>query len=284
MSKSTRARSTRRAGRGSTATGTIETIIRPSQSTPVKVLLAVWRWRWELLVLASLAYVTIAHGEAITGYFQSNPLWLNALLIIVLCGWIVTDNPARRFVLNRIWCVITRHRLRACLVEMRTLNYSGNLPFIFGCLSTKTGQIVWLWMRPGLSMEDLDNKAETIASACWARSAVIARSKRNAAVVRIEINRRDPLSKTHITSPLLNDTSDMPEAAVADDAVMAFLTPDTTDSAPNESTARPPAKSGSADTTGETRTRTSKTKTTAATNDSQTVILGANGEDVSDYV
>ncbi|WP_345116486.1 hypothetical protein, partial [Streptomyces drozdowiczii] len=205
MPKSTRTRSTRRAGRGSTATGTIETIIRPSQSTPVKVLLAVWRWRWELFVLASIAYITIAHGTAITGYFRSNPLWLNALLIIVLCGWIVTDNPARRFVLNRFWCVITRHRLRACLVEMRTLNYSGNLPFIVACFSTKTGQIVWLWMRPGLSMEDLDNKAETIASACWARSAVIARSKRNAAVVRIEINRRDPLSKTHITSPLLND-------------------------------------------------------------------------------
>jgi hypothetical protein len=278
MPKSTRTRSTRRAGRGRTATGTIETITRPSQSTPVKFLLAVWRWRWELFVLASIAYITIAHGAAISGYFQSNPLWLNALLIIVLCGWIVTDNPARRFVLNRIWCVITRHRLRACLVEMRTLNYSGNLPFIFGCLSTKTGQIVWLWMRPGLSMEDLDNKAETIASACWARSAVIARSKRNAAVVRIEINRRDPLSKTHITSPLLNDTSDMPEAAVADDAVMAFLAPD---NAPDDSTPQPPAKTGTA---GETRTRTSKTKTTAAVNDSQTVILGANGEDVSDYV
>ncbi|MEV0283955.1 hypothetical protein AB0H36_07505 [Kribbella sp. NPDC050820] len=278
MPKSTRTRSTRRAGRGRTATGTIETITRPSQSTPVKFLLAVWRWRWELFVLASIAYITIAHGEAITGYFQSNPLWLDALLIIVLCGWIVTDNPLRRFVLNRIWCVITRHRLRACLVEMRTLNYSGNLPFIFGCLSTKTGQIVWLWMRPGLSMEDLDNKAETIASACWARSAVIARSKRNAAVVRIEINRRDPLSKTHITSPLLNDTSDMPEAAVADDAVMAFLAPD---NAPDESTPQPPAKSGTA---GETRTKTSKTKLTAAVGDNQTVILGANGEDVSDYV
>jgi hypothetical protein len=282
MPKSTRTRSTRRAGRGRTATGTIETIIRPSQSTPVRFLLAVWRWRWELFVLASIAYITIAHGTAISGYVRSNPLWLNALLIIVLSGWIVTDNPARRFVLNRIWCVITRHRLRACLVEMRTLNYSGNLPFIFGCLSTKTGQIVWLWMRPGLSMEDLDNKAETIASACWARSAVIARSKRNAAVVRIEINRRDPLSKAHITSPLLNDTSDLPEAAVADDAVMAFLTPDTTDNAPNESTqSERPAKTGTA---GETRTRTSKTKTTAAVDDSQTVILGANGEDVSDYV
>ncbi|MEV6272677.1 hypothetical protein AB0L64_36250 [Kribbella sp. NPDC051936] len=281
MPKSTRTRSTRRAPRGSVARGAIETITRPQQTWPVKLLLTVWRWRWELLLVATVVYIVIAHGDAITGYFRSNPLWLNALLIIVLCGWIVTDNPARRFTLNRMWCLITRHRLRACLIEMRILNYSGNIPFILACFSTKTGQVVWLWMRPGQSVEDLDNKAESLASACWASKATIARSKRNAAIVRIDIDRRDPLAKTHITSPLLNDTSDMPEAAVADDAVMAFLAPDTTDSAPDESTTQPPAKTGTA---AETRTRTSKTKTTAAVNDSQTVILGSNGEDVSDYV
>ncbi|TDW70596.1 hypothetical protein [Kribbella pratensis] len=277
MPKSTRKRSSGRAR--STARGAIETITRPNQSWPVKLLLTVWRWRWELYVLAAIAYIVIAHGSAITGYFQSNPLWLNALLIVVLCGWIVTDNPARRFAMNRIWCVTTRHRLRACLIEMRVLNYSGNLPFILGCFATKTGQVVWLWMRPGQSVEDLDNKAESLASACWASKATIARSKRNAAIVRIDIDRRDPLAKT-IDSPLLEDTSGVPEAAVADDAVMAFLTPDNTDSVPDEFTTERPAKTG----TGETRTRTSKTKTTAAVNDSQTVILGANGEDVSDYV
>ncbi|WP_329005800.1 hypothetical protein OHA18_20675 [Kribbella sp. NBC_00709] len=276
MPKSTRKRSLGRAR--STSRGAIETITRPNQSWPVKLLLTVWRWRWELYVLAAIAYIVIAHGDAISGYFQSNPLWLNALLIIVLCGWIVTDNPARRFVLNRIWCVTTRHRLRACLIEMRVLNYSGNLPFILGCFATKTGQVVWLWMRPGQSVEDLDNKAESLASACWASKATIARSKRNAAIVRIEIDRRDPLAKKTIDSPLLEDTSGVPEAAVADDAVMAFLTPDNTDSVPDESTTNRPAKTAS----GETRTRTSKT--TAAVNDSQTVILGANGEDVSDYV
>ncbi|MEV6892718.1 hypothetical protein [Kribbella sp. NPDC051137] len=280
MPKSTRPRSTRRASRGSTARGAIETITRPQQSWPVKLLLTVWRWRWELYVLAALAYIAIAHRTAITGYFQSNPLWLNALMLIALFPWVATDNPARRFVSNRIWCVITRHRLRACLIEMRTLNYSGNLPFIVACFSTKTGQVVWLWMRPGQSVEDLDNKAESLASACWARKATIARSKKNAAIVRIDIDRRDPLAKKTIASPLLQDTSGVPEAAVADDAVMAFLTPDTTDSVPDESTTQQPAKTGA----GETRTRTSKTKTTAAVNDSQTVILGANGEDVSDYV
>jgi hypothetical protein len=160
---------------------------------------------------------------------------------------------------------------------MRTLNYSGNLPFIVACFSTKTGEAVYLWMRPGLSTEDLDYKAETIAAACWARTAAISRSDRNASLIRVDIDRRDPLAKTHITSPLLDDTSGLPEAAVADDALLAFITPENAPSEPTE----PPAK---ADTVTEGRTKTTRTKTTAATGDNHTVILGANGEDVSDYV
>jgi len=281
MPKSTRKRSAGRAR--STSRGAVETITRSKQSLPVILLLAIWRWRWELTLIASVAYIIWKHGAGIVEFFGDElPVWFTVALTVLVGWWLVVDNPVRRFLRNRMWCVVTRHRIRACLTEMRTLNYSGNLPFILGCFATKTGQVVWLWMRPGLSIEDLDNKAETLASACWARKATIARSKSNAAIVRIDIDRRDPLASKTIDSPLLDDTSAMPEAAVADDAVLAFLTPD---SASDESTTHNdhterPARTGS----GETRTRTSKTKTTAAVHDSQTVILGANGEDVSDYV
>jgi hypothetical protein len=282
MPKSTRKRSSGRAR--STSRGAVETITRPNQSWPVKLLLTIWRWRWELILFAAIFYIVRHHGAGIVDFFDNQlPIWLTVVLTVLVGWWLIVDNPVRRFLRNRFWCVVTRHRVRACLTEMRTLNYSGNLPFILGCFATKTGQVVWLWMRPGLSIEDLDNKSETLASACWARKATIARSTSNAAIVRIDIDRRDPLAKKTIDSPLLQDTSGMPEAAVADDAVLAFLTPDTV---PDESTTpnQRPAKTGRANTSGETRTRTSTTKTTAAVNDSQTVILGANGEDVSDYV
>jgi hypothetical protein len=283
MPKSTRSKSSWRSRRGGRSSrvlpGAVETITRPNQTWPVVFLLTVWRWRWELAVLAGLVYVWQWHLESVRVFFTDTlPTWVAVVFILGILYWLIADTPVRRFLLNRIWCVITRHRVRACLVETRMLNYSGNLPFIVGCFSTKTGQVVWLWMRPGLSVEKLDNQTETLASACWARKATIARSKRNAALVRIDIDRRDPLASKTIDSPLLQDTSGMPEAAVADDAVLAFLTPD---SAPEESATDRPAKTGAS---GETRTRTSKTKTTAATSDSQTVILGANGEDVSDYV
>jgi hypothetical protein len=162
---------------------------------------------------------------------------------------------------------------------MRTLNYSGNLPFIVACISTKTGEAVYLWMRPGLSAEDLDNKSETIAAACWARTAKISRSERNASAIRVDIDRRDPLAKTNITSPLLDDTSGMPEAAVNDDALLALISQDDATHDPDRS--EPLAKTGGS---SEGRSKTSKTKYSAALNDGQAVILGPNGEDVSDYV
>ncbi|GAB2566788.1 hypothetical protein [Kribbella endophytica] len=113
MPKSTRKRSTGRvSGRRGSATSAVETITRPSQSLPVIILLSIWRWRWELITLATVAYIVHTHGAAITSYFDSNPVWLNALLVIVLSGWIFTDNLVRRFARNRVWCVITRHRVR----------------------------------------------------------------------------------------------------------------------------------------------------------------------------
>jgi hypothetical protein len=283
MPKSTRSKSSWRSGRRGRSTGimpgAVETITRPDQHPVVLVLLSLWRWRWEFTVLAGLVYVWHWHFAEIRTFFADTlPTWVAVVFIVGSLYWLVADTPVRRFLRNRMWCVITRHRVRACLVETRILNYSGNLPFIVGCFSTKTGQVVWLWMRPGLSIEKLENQTETVASACWARSALIARSQRNAALVRIDIDRRDPLSKKTITSPLLQDTSALPEAAVADDALLSFITPE---SVPVESTTQQPAKTQPS---GETRAKTSRTKTSAAVNDNQAVILGANGEDVSDYV
>src|SRR6266508_177329 len=201
MPKSTRNRSAGRVRRGRGTTSTVETIIRPSQSLPVIIALSLWRWRWELACLTTGTYTF--HEWTSPGGLEFEPV--PALLVMAApLPVVLVVRPLRRFLRNRVWCVITRHRIRACLTEMRTLNYSGNLPFIIGCFSTKIGKAVWLWMRPGLSAEDLDHKAETIASACWARKALIGRTDRNAALIRVDIDRRDPLAKTRITSPLLN--------------------------------------------------------------------------------
>ena len=63
---------------------------------------------------------------------------------------------------------------------------------------------MWIWLRPGLSLDDLQDRLDKIAVACWATAALAETASRsNAAFVRMDIKRRDVLTGT-ITSPLLD--------------------------------------------------------------------------------
>ena len=82
---------------------------------------------------------------------------------------------------------------------------------------------MWIWLRPGLSLDDLQNRLDKIAVACWASTALAETASRsNAAFIRLDIKRRDVLTGT-ITSPLLGmikpgapasqrDTTEIPAA------------------------------------------------------------------------
>jgi hypothetical protein len=225
-------------------------------------------------------------------------------VIVAPIAVLIPIGPSRRFLRNRVWCVVTRHRVRACLSEMRTLNYSGNLPFIVLCRSTKVGESVWLFMRPGLSHTDLENRAETLAAACWAREARIERNRGNAALIRIDIDRRDPLAKAHITSPLLGETADLPDGEVIHGGVLEVIRPSSgtdtnanTGPVPATATERPASVSGdSYVSTGhdegsdhavhEPTRRVKKPRTTVHADRAAEVgpVVLLNGEDVSDYV
>ena len=102
------------------------------------------------------------------------------------------------------WCLITRHRIRTCFSEFIITNRTGSLPLILWAMPTPVGERVWIWLRPGLSLDDLLNRLDKIAVACWATAATAeAASPANAAFVRLDIKRRDALTGT-ITSPLLD--------------------------------------------------------------------------------
>jgi hypothetical protein len=67
---------------------------------------------------------------------------------------------------------------------------------------TPAGERVWLWLRPGLSLEDLDGKAGLIAVTCIAKQVrIAAASERYAAFLRVDVARRDPLAED-VSSPL----------------------------------------------------------------------------------
>ncbi|WP_229068996.1 hypothetical protein [Actinoplanes sp. DH11] len=162
------------------------------------VLRALWWWSLEITVVAAVvAGVSLAARVL--------PSWLLVGVVIVLVAVLVLVGPVRRFLSAWSWCVVDRHRLRlyfAGLARSSGGGRSGLLPLMLWARPTPAGERVWLWLRPGLDLTDLDGKAGRIAVTCWAKQVrVVPASERHAALIRVDIGRRDSLAG-RIDSPL----------------------------------------------------------------------------------
>jgi hypothetical protein len=121
--------------------------------------------------------------------------WAAVIAVVVLVGVVLLGVPAARHpVTHRAQAVITRHELRAKLVEARCWNASGQLPWLLWSRPSPVGETVWLLLPPGLSPADVVDEADTSASGCWARAARVAPARSNSALIRVEVFRRDPLT------------------------------------------------------------------------------------------
>ncbi|MGW0807981.1 hypothetical protein [Nonomuraea sp. NPDC002799] len=178
---------------------------------PIAAVIAVWPvlrvlvwWLPEIVTAAGLVYgfVTLAQNTTLA----------MRLAVIALLAVPFVFPQVRRNVMKVAWCVISRHRLRTCFAEFIIGNNRASLPFVLWARPTLIGESVWLWLRPGLAMSDLESRLEQIAAACWADKVTVERaSQSNSALVRINISRRDALTG-RVVSPLtdeINDTSDM---------------------------------------------------------------------------
>jgi hypothetical protein len=159
------------------------------------VIRAIWWWIPELAVIAALTegWIELA---AHTG------LALRLIYVALIIGIPAAIGPVRRTIFALAWCQISRHRIRACFSEFIITNRTGSLPFILGARPTPAGERLWIWLRPGLALADIQDRLDKIAAACWA-TAVIAdqANPSNSALIRIDIKRRDPLTG-RIGSPL----------------------------------------------------------------------------------
>jgi hypothetical protein len=165
--------------------------------------------------------------------------WLPAAVVAASIAAILAVRPLRRAVRAWVWCGIVRHRLRlsfaAFLRSRNRIHIRGAQPLILLARPTPAGERVWVWLRPGLDLEELETNTSKLAVACWAASVRVACTSPNrAALVRIDVSRRDPLIKL-VDSPLVGlmpaapawlepadgsgpmgglDLDDMPEPAV----------------------------------------------------------------------
>jgi hypothetical protein len=95
-------------------------------------------------------------------------------------------------------------------------NREGTLPFILWAHPTPVGERVYIWLRPGLSKAELEDRGDKLAVACWSKDVVVsAASAKYAAFLRFDIKRRDTLNGV-IDSPLV-EVPDTPAREVQDD-------------------------------------------------------------------
>src|SRR6266567_1600099 len=160
------------------------------------VIRAIWWWTPETLLAGSLVFGWIELAEHTTLVYR-------LAVTAAITGIPAAFRPVRARINQGLWCLVTRHRIRTCFSEFIITNRTGSLPLILWARPTPVGERVWIWLRPGLALADLQTRLDEIAVTCWATTALAeVASRSNSAFVRLDIKRRDVLTGT-ITSPLL---------------------------------------------------------------------------------
>ena len=154
-----------------------------------------WHWAPELAAFGVLlwAYDTLTH---------TLPAVAAAALLLGGTGGPLLVPCVRHRVLPLLWCVVARHRLRVCFAQfLRAGDTDGRLPFILLARPTPAGERVWVWLRPGLAFTDLEGHYDRVAVATWATDVRAVCHVRWAALLRIDITRRNTLAAV-VDSPL----------------------------------------------------------------------------------
>ncbi|MGI8816332.1 MAG: hypothetical protein ACR2G2_13930 [Pseudonocardia sp.] len=130
------------------------------------------------------------------------PSWTAGLVVGVPSLGVAFWAPGRRYVYQRSFAVLTRHRLRKVFVECRVMNFSGDLPLLLWCRPTPVGERVWVFLRAGIDLREVELRLSHVAGGCLGTDARVSPHRLTAAFVVIEVIRRDPLSGPAIVSPV----------------------------------------------------------------------------------
>ena len=163
----------------------------------VQALLAVWRWSIEITLAVLLLIAWFDLAAVMPNYAVACVM---AFPLVALCNF----RLPRRWIVGWFYVLFVRHRLRTALVQLGSRNRSGKLPWLIWWHPTPVGERVWLCLVAGMSAAQIEEAADALAAACFARQVRVETNRRMTAFVRVDIIRRDPLeSPTPITSRLM---------------------------------------------------------------------------------
>lgn len=169
-------------------TDSFEIVTAPQRSTPAKVLGVMFRLRAEITTAAVLLAAWMWLTDRMSTEWAGTVLGSLALVLRVV-------PHTRRYVCRRAQATETRHRLRAALVQCRVLNYDGNPPMLLWARPTQVGERVWLLLRAGHDLADLERITGRIATSCHGWSARVGRARRVSSLIVVDVIRRDPLAR-----------------------------------------------------------------------------------------
>lgn len=173
-----------------------EVFTRPQRSLPARVTGLVVRLRAEITTAVVVVLIWVWLADRL-------PTWGAAVVVGTAAGTVALIPASRRYVTHRGLAVLTRHRLRAAFVERRVMNYTGNLPILMWSRPSPVGERVWLLLRAGINVVDVERSLDYIASACGARAARTEAYPAMTALVLVDVVRRDPLATaTPAVAPL----------------------------------------------------------------------------------
>ena len=148
-------------------------------------LVVAWRWRYEIALVSGLS---ISLVTAITSFGAVlTIIAVIALTLIILC-W----PAARRFAIDRAWCIITPHRVRRGCAEGLIYASRGKIPAILWTSHRAFGERVLLWCRAGTSVDDFVSARTVLATACWAQDVAIFVDTDHTQLVTLDVIRRPP--------------------------------------------------------------------------------------------
>ncbi len=306
MARSPRASRARRPRSGRTAhsrtsyrTGAVEIFLRPQHSWWMRILGFIIRLRAELTILIVLLVARYWAWPKLEGWLGHTTALLMATVLVLS---ILVTPASRRFLNRRWWSITTRHRLRACFLQTRTMTHDGKLPFLLWSRPSPVGERVRVWLPAGLSVKDLERVTAETAAACWASEVRLTPNRRQAALVVVDVIRRDPLTGDALTPQVVDDLDpDRPDAAgqadlVEDDAtgtdgfgtVVPLLPPRNTLPPPPSGdtldTGTPGPTAGTGQNGSRTRTRKNPAPAGEASSTGEPPVTGFGGVDVSDYL
>ncbi|MCP2341027.1 hypothetical protein [Actinomadura rupiterrae] len=248
------------------------------------VLRVIWWWLPEITAFAVLVY-----GFWLLCLVTS--LQVRIVLLFLLASPLVFPS-VRSWCKRPVWCLVTRHRLRTCFAEFIIANNRGSLPLLLGTVPTKVGERVWLWLRPGLSLADVQGCLDHIATGCWAAQArAEAASATNSALVRLDIIRRDGLTGTVVSELPDHISGQERDSGAQDDApVLPADAGLNLRDVPEITTETGTAQNGGTSQNGKTRTAAMKAVKDSSTSGTQTGpqpamnTHSAGGDDAADWI